>query len=104
MTEVAVIAGGSGLLVALAAVIGALVDRSARDAAWRGIAAARRANHDKTRDLNEWEFELAGRSTGLDARERHLTQRELALDAREDAVGRERDGRVGSGVPPDLPA
>ena len=105
MTEVAVIASGLGLLVALAAVIGSLVDRRARDAAWRQIAAARRANHDKAGELTEWEIELYGHSTRLEARERRLRQREQALDAREDAVGRrEQDGRVRSGAPPDLPA
>jgi uncharacterized protein (DUF3084 family) len=101
MSEVAVIASGLGLLVALAAVAGSLVDRRARDAAWRHIAAARRANHDKAAELNEWEIELYARSTGIEARERRLTQREQALGAREDAVGRrERDGRVHSARPP----
>lgn len=86
MTTVAVVVGGLALLVALATVIGTLVDRGVREAAWRGIAAARRANHEKSRELYEREVELDAHLVDLDARERRLLHREQALDVREDSA------------------
>lgn len=74
MLEVAV--GGLGLLVGLAAVIGALSDRHARLAAWDRIAAARRRVAERLRELEQQEVALDIRASDLDLRESRLSRRE----------------------------
>ncbi|TCK20758.1 hypothetical protein [Pseudonocardia endophytica] len=47
--------GGLGILAALGALIGRALDRRAQEDAWRRIAAARRANAERARLLDELE-------------------------------------------------
>jgi hypothetical protein len=50
--------GGIGILAALGAVVGYLSDRRAREDAWRRIAAARRMNAERARQLRAREAEM----------------------------------------------
>jgi hypothetical protein len=91
----AVVIGGLGVLVALAALIGIALDREARNSAWTRIAAARRVVADRTRELEQREVAVAVREAELDAREQALARREVALERRK----RERYDE-----PPEIPA
>ena len=85
-----VIIGGLGALIGLAVVIGHLLDREGRDAAWRRIATSRRLNTATARDLEEtvlalhvWEETLERRERWLDLREERLSLRENLLEQME---------------------
>jgi hypothetical protein len=94
----AVVIGGLGLLVGLAALIGTALDREARNSAWARIAAARRTIADRTRELEQRELAVAVREAELDAREQALARWEMALERRERRL------RGGRDEPPELPA
>lgn len=51
--DVAVIVLGLAILAILAILVGKTVDRQARDEAWRRIAAERRRNSERRRDLDD---------------------------------------------------
>lgn len=98
-----VIAGGVGVLVALAALIGVALDRAGRQSAWERIAAVRRSNAEQAHAAEQRRIaldakaaELSIREHTLDVRERRLSAREASLEVRES----ERYGAQAS--PPDI--
>jgi len=73
---IGVVVGGLGLLVGLAAVVGVLLDREARESAWARVASARHINGERARANAE-------RASALDAREELLDSREHRIEIRE---------------------
>lgn len=83
---IGVIVSGLAALVGLALVIGVLVDREARDAAWVRIATARRINSERATALEQQSVELELLEEQLASRERRLDFKEHRLFEWEDLL------------------